>query len=518
VDEHALTLAFRPWSRRLLAEDALRWLVRGGIAALVATCLVLAVGWLTPYPVDQLRPIAFRLAVSLLLVSALVGAWPASRLRRAGQLDVRLGLHDRLATAWSNRAEKTPMARLQRSDALRHLGRAQPLKMRVRPLELLALGILAIASLALMVAPSPMEKVLRQMAAEQQATEQAASRVDALRQEAVVVDALTPEQAKKLDELLQRTQHDLSQARSEQAAAAVLARAQQDIQQLTDPSGDSRDQALSAMSETLSAEPLTQPLGEALQNNDPQATRQAIDEMRQNAGQLTEPQRQALSRALQRAANVGRADSRTSNALRDAAAAVASGDQADDQLQQASQSLEEAMQAAAGDASLRAASQRLHDVRTEMSQTAQGIPPQGDQPMTSEPGQSGFSPAASGTSVPIDASAARSGGSSAGSGQDDASAQQRASGGGIGGADLSQGQPASSVDPSESVFVPGRPGEGASDNANIQQPFTVRGSPRPYREVIGQYAQNGRDYVDRASVPSSVRELVRQYFSDLEGQ
>jgi len=36
--------------------------------------------------------------------------------------------------------------------------------------------------------------------------------------------------------------------------------------------------------------------------------------------------------------------------------------------------------------------------------------------------------------------------------------------------------------------------------------------------VIGQYAQSGRDYVDRATVSPMVRELVRQYFADLEGQ
>ena len=94
---------------------------------------------------------------------------------------------------------------------------------------------------------------------------------------------------------------------------------------------------------------------------------------------------------------------------------------------------------------------------------------------------------------------------------------QRRAGGGVGGAELTQGQPIGDAEPSESIFIPGRIGDGASDNDAVQQPFSVRGAPRPYREVIGQYAQSGRDYVDRASVPSSVRDLVRQYFSDLEG-
>ena len=59
--------------------------------------------------------------------------------------------------------------------------------------------------------------------------------------------------------------------------------------------------------------------------------------------------------------------------------------------------------------------------------------------------------------------------------------------------------------------------EGPTDQEVQQQPFTLRGQPRPYREVLSDYAQSGRDYVDRAAVSSSVRELVKQYFADLEG-
>jgi hypothetical protein len=81
-----------------------------------------------------------------------------------------------------------------------------------------------------------------------------------------------------------------------------------------------------------------------------------------------------------------------------------------------------------------------------------------------------------------------------------------------------QGQPVGLPSEAENVFVPGVVGEGETQQDTVQQPFSVRGAPRPYREVIGQYAQSGRDYVDRASVAPSVRELVRQYFAGLEGQ
>jgi hypothetical protein len=66
------------------------------------------------------------------------------------------------------------------------------------------------------------------------------------------------------------------------------------------------------------------------------------------------------------------------------------------------------------------------------------------------------------------------------------------------------------------VFVPGRAGNGPADQDLTDQPFTVRGAPRPYRDVLGQYAQSGRDYVDRPEVSPAVRDLVKQYFQQLE--
>src|SRR3954447_14905255 len=128
VAERVLVVALRPWTRRLAFESVLRWLVRGAILALVAASLVLAVGWLMPLHASDLQPIAVQLALPLLALGLLIGAWPASRLRRTVQLDTRLNLADRLATAWLDRKAATPMADLQRADALRNLQSLMPEK------------------------------------------------------------------------------------------------------------------------------------------------------------------------------------------------------------------------------------------------------------------------------------------------------------------------------------------------------------------------------------------------------
>jgi hypothetical protein len=303
---------------------------------------------------------------------------------------------------------------------------------------------------------------------------------------------------------------------------AALTRAEQQLMQLGDTGADAREQALGAMSETLAQEPLTRQLSDALQRSDARDASQALDALRDQSNQLSDSQRQALARALQRAANVGRADSRSSNALRDAARAVSAGENPSNQLNDAAQSIEEAMQASAAESAIRQATQRMQDVRTELTT---GTPPPGessqDRSYEGQMGQSGTMPGpGSGTAVPIDVAVARARAAALGVGRSEPVPNgEGGTTGGVTGADLTNGQAPAATDPSESIFIPGRAGDGPTDNQdNVQQPFTIRGAPRPFREVIGQYAQQGRDYVDHASVPPNVRELVRQYFADLEGQ
>ena len=90
----------------------------------------------------------------------------------------------------------------------------------------------------------------------------------------------------------------------------------------------------------------------------------------------------------------------------------------------------------------------------------------------------------------------------------------------MGGVGAAQADPSGSLpsngQAAENVFVPGRASDGPADQEPEHQPFSVRGQARPYREVLGDYAQSGRDYVDRAVVNPAVRDLVKQYFASLE--
>ena len=514
--ETTLREALGDWEAQLRFERLRTWLIRGAGVALGVTCLVVLVGWVRPTPEADLHPWAVVLAGVVVLLAVGVALWPRQHIRHAAELDQRLGFGDRLATAWSFRDSEQPIVRLQRADALHGLQQRTPatdLHWQPARRELFAVGGAALVTLVLFLTPSPQQKVLDQQAAEQNSVAQASQQLETLRQAADASSSLTPDQARQLDELLQQSQADLHDAHSQQDASAILARTQDQVtQQLGDPNADLRDEALAAMSETLAAEPQTQALASALQQENAQATSDALNKIAAQSDSLSDVERQSLSRALQRAANVGRADSPTSNALSNAAQAISSGTSADAALSQADAALRSSIQASQSQAAVDATAQRIHDLQTRLNA---GTPMSSDaDPMTSQAAAVAGAPsddalAPGGTPVPLD--------SGAGQTVSEPAAGQNAQGAGVGTAAPDQaGQAAPPAQAAENVFVPGRPGDGPTDQDLVNQPFSVSGAPRPYRDVLTQYAQNSRDYVDRPDISPAVRDLVKQYFQDLE--
>ena len=192
--------------------------------------------------------------------------------------------------------------------------------------------------------------------------------------------------------------------------------------------------------------------------------------------------------------------------MRDAAQALSSGNSSSEALNASSQALQQALQSVTAQATLRSANQRLQDLRAALGN---GMRPGEDVPLpgsSSLPSNGGAGLASEpGKPVPIDANPAA------------AAVPQGQSGAGYGAVGVGdQASGSNAPDAAENVFVPGVLNEGPGSQDLVQQPFSVRGAPTPYREVLSQYAQAGRDYVDRADVAPDVRDLVKQYFSKLE--
>jgi hypothetical protein len=499
-----LISAIHSWQRRLLRAELARGAVRAACAAALLAFGLQVLGGLSELDDDLVRYAAAGAGSLLWLVGLALAAWPLRTRQAVAALDARLSLADRLTTAWALRRVTEPAANVQRRDALRALGRAAArhspvLVWRTRRRDLIACAVSLALAIVAALSVHPRHTALDAQMAEAAAVQQTAERLDTLRQNTAALTAnLSPKAAAEIETVLDEAAAGLAAARTQREANAVLSQAETRLSAaLTDPN------------EALASEPLTRPLSQALQHADPSAAHSALDALSQNAQTLTEPQRQDVSRALQRAANVGQGDAATAAALGRAARAF---DRANNQGQGQGQSQggdqpTDAESSSTADA-LAAADAALGDsLQANRAQAAAQATAQGLQDV-----------AANTPPLPVQPTRPRSNSSSAASGPE---AVSPSSGAGVNPAAQRDattfGQPPASSAAGAPIFVPSRAAGAPSDSAPVQESFSVRGEPRTYREALPQYAQTQRDYIERGDAPAADRDLVRRYFVEIGG-
>ncbi|GAC1313796.1 MAG: hypothetical protein NVSMB2_02340 [Chloroflexota bacterium] len=512
--------AVHAWQRRLLRAELARGAVRAAAAAALLAFGVQVLGGLSELDDSLLRLAAATAGLLLWLGGVTLAAWPLRTRHAVAALDRRLGLADRLTTAWTLRRVADPAANVQRRDALRALSHAadrhRPVAIwRTRRRDLIACAVSLALAMVATLSVHPRRTALDAQVAESAAVQGTAERLEMLRQNTTTATAnLSPAAAAQIRSVLEEATLGVAAARTQREATAVLEHAEARLSSaLADPNAQAREDALAAMSEALASETLTRPLAQALQHADPNAAHAALDALSQNAQRLTEPQRRDVSRALQRAANVGQGDAPTATALGqaarafDRASAQSQGQgqgasqtqsQGADQPTDASPSTADAL--AAADAAL---TESLQAARTQatLQATAQGL-----QDIAAN-------------APPLRTAPPRSSDATTASGPD---TRQRSSGAGVQAAAPPDPAsplhaPASSTAGGAAVFVPSRAAGPSTDSAPVQETFSVRGEPRTYREALPEFAQAQRDYVERGDVPSADRDLVQRYFVDLGG-
>src|SRR5919108_400655 len=128
----SLDAVLRELRRAAARARAARYTVHGLVAALAWIAAVFIIGRLTPF--ERRAEIALIGIPVALLVTAIV--WAVRRPSAAVLMalaDLRLGLKERLSTAWERRQDAGPMDAVQRRDALQRaagarLGAAFPIR------------------------------------------------------------------------------------------------------------------------------------------------------------------------------------------------------------------------------------------------------------------------------------------------------------------------------------------------------------------------------------------------------
>ena len=482
------------------------------------------------------RPTLIGLSAALAtagLLAALLFPWVrhvrTPLLAWARAFDQRFDLKDRLSTALEI-AESTPVSpvgdvlrRAQYRDASAVAGsidmRAQ-LPLRVLRRDLIAAFILLLALLLAIFLPNPQQEALAQ---QEQMRRSIAQQVEQLEQakQAIAESSLSEAQKQAAIQALEEAQRALSNPDvTPEEALAALNEAQSKLEALNESTGGRLAEDLRRAGQSLPADPLTNPLANALANRD---LEQAADALRDlgRAGQDGQPLDEAASQRAadqldQLARGVQESAPDLARHLREAAQHLRQGEPAaaQQQLEQAARSLERAQaEGQAGQAVERAqeyteAARQSVAQQTSPSAGAEAAPQRGSRGQQTD----GSSPAgASG----LDASQGSAQGDRRTAPDDAAGATRTGKSDDVGTSDRVYAPRRIGGD-GQQVILPDARSPAAPDPSGRAAPAPAGSSSVPYEQVYGDYARAADEAMQRGRVPPDMRDYVRDYFSSLD--
>ncbi len=468
---------------------------------------------------------------------------PASPTRIARRTDLELSLKERLSTALAfggqvngsePRGEAQQLLRLQQEDALAVARAINPrhafqLAWYRRPLfAALALAVLAVTVAFL---PNQMDAVLAEREQVRAELEEQSRRMAEMAQELEQNESLSPEERDELLRQLEELARQLSENPGDrEKALADFARLEENLRRQIQPDAASRQTALESLAAQLEA--LAREQGETAEAAT--SPGEALEQLASELAGMEMSEQQALAQSLAdlaaQAAQNG--EQALATALSAMAQAALNGDSqaANQSAQQASEALDQANQNAAAQQALAQALSQLQASRQAVAQAGQGRQTAQNQ-SGNQPGQNPGQNPGQGQG--------QNQGQNPGQGQATTGGGTRANtlppsqGRGQAGQPQGPGQQANAgrlddqvyvpfANPEtngEDVFIPGQDsGQGETEVREGQDPLAGAANPAlvPYQQVFGQYLQAANQAVDSGTIPPSLRDYIKAYFTQLE--
>ncbi|WP_409341298.1 hypothetical protein [Paenibacillus sp. MBLB4367] len=560
LDEIVKQVRNRIWLQRIV-----RLLGYGLAVGFALACLWAAVGLFVP--IAFYRYLAFVWPASGIAALTAYGLYRKPNVRDAARVMDGGGLDERIGTALSFAKDSSPVAVLQREDALQY-GRyfLKHMTERIRfgwdRRSVWASGGFAIALLILLLLPNQMDEVVGQKQEQlkwvAQQEKQAEAMLEAIRKPNELGAA-----SKSLEEALQELERKLGASNSAEAALSDMAKTIEKLQQVAE-----RQQKESVKAEQLAKELQKTDglggLGKALQERRESDLAGAIAAMNQELAGMNAARREALAAQLAKLAQAApaadaEAAAKLREALEKAAGELKAGLLSADTQRRLAEAAAAAMSARQQSEALAGAAQQaaaaLAQAGLPMAQqlAAQGAAPppawaSGAAAATaaaggSGAGASGSGAGAGGSGAGAGGSGAGAGGSGAGAGGSGAGAGGSGAGAGGSGAGASGsgagaggsgagagGSGAGAGSGSRSLVstprtsagggtptLDGGPlnGQGGETEQGVPMP-AQEGESRPYEEVYSEYATEATRSLDRSELPQSVQNLVRSYFTEIQ--
>lgn len=484
--------ALKPIRSRLRARHLVWGLQIGLLLCLASALVVMVVSFLTP--VERLTQYLAPCAAFLPL-GALVGVlWPIS-VRRAARAADASGLKERAVTALWLQGEDTPMATLQREDALARL-REHPVRasIPVRAIRRLWLPmcLCALAISVLSLVPNPQHDILR---ARESARQELRAQADEIEKaaETLANEGLTEEEERELRRITGEMARELREAQDNRDALEKLDSRQREMEKLQQ---QIRQRTTNELAEAMAKQPSLKNLSKALEGGDSNEMAEALEAIAkemENAASQSE-----LSEALQ-----SLAESLAGSASSQALAASASAAKAGNTSLSISQ-LALGLQSATGGTGTTAS-----NLTALMRMARMGA---------AQAGSKG-----SGASATIGTGAG--GGAGGGTTNKDVGYSegytQAKQGTGSGAIEDKVGTYERIYDPlrigdgGEISHAEGEYGKGETQQIDIGPGMGDMSGSVPYNQVIGEYQQSAAQSMRRSILPETLQDWVQRYFNSL---
>jgi hypothetical protein len=530
----SLEAIIRELRRAAARARAARYAVHGLVAATAWVALVLLIARLTPF---ERRATVAGIGIPVALAAAAI-AWLLRRPSAAILMrlaDIRLGLKERLSTAWERRTESGGLDDVQRRDALQHAARARlaaAFPVRVNRGEASLVAILAIFALALALLPNPMDQVLAQRQADRTSQARAAKAVEDAKKK--IADSAKPTPVDpQVQKILQDAQAKIRQADGPRKALESITPAEQQLQRLTDPGTPALSSSAQNLANALSGTAAGRSAAQAISTS-PAKGAQSIRDLASQLQNLSPKDREELAKALAKAAQQAQ-NSKMRDSLSKASSSLQNGDPsaAAQALNDVASQLDSLQEQQNTDQAVASAINGLESARQELAaqadRDAKGQGAQANAGASGSP-RAGASPGGAGAGASPGASGNGSGngtgtgngdgtgtgnGTGTGTGTGNGNGSGGTGGSGSSGSGTGSGSGAKST---ERVYVPGQPVPGQSENDPTPLGPGQDVPLSPYSQVIQAYQQAALDATNQSLIPGSERDLVRQYFSQLGEQ
>lgn len=275
--------ALKPVRRRVLLRHFIRYAVLGAILAFSQAIVWLCASFLIPMPYMWHK--AAACGWGIMLISVVVGAFFRPSLRDIASEADRLGLRERVITAYERMGLEDAFSVLQREDAIRRLKELDVRMISVAPPKKLVLTIAGLALLLVVgsLLPNPQNQIVdRQIRVQREIEDQVEWLEDKVQENLTGEAELTAEEKRELMDLVKQLINRLKQTSNYKEAIKEVSKAEQQLAQLVDKF---RQRRMGLVAEALEKHLLTRDLGQAVKAMEAQSIRQAIESLKERIQQ-----------------------------------------------------------------------------------------------------------------------------------------------------------------------------------------------------------------------------------------